>query len=212
MAQYTAVFPKSSRAARKEAAYKRYEASLLLDAVLEHKRAVKLLCFDGQCGLQRVTGRIPNGNDITFELACGHRRQAARESGEKRQARTALEQTLSRGGEAMNDRFAEAYKAYPRHIARRTAENAWRAAVRRGNDQDWMLGRVMAYAAAVDGADHQFIPYMASWLNADRFLDDPKEWTVATQPRTPPARLQSRNARNIQALFLDSLPPTEGHA
>ena len=46
---------------------------------------------------------------------------------------------------------------------------------------DWIYQRVMTYAAvcAKNHKPREYIPHMATWLNEDRFLDDPGEWAVS---------------------------------
>jgi len=40
----------------------------------------------------------------------------------------------------------------------------------------WLLEITKQYAKATERQDRQYIPYPASWLNGERYLDDPKEW------------------------------------
>jgi hypothetical protein len=127
-----------------------------------------------------------------------------------------------------DDLFAKAYEAYPRHVGRRAAEEAWSAAIRRESAKraasraehgDWIYQRVITYAAmcAKHHKPREYIPHMATWLNEDRFLDDPSEWAVnggkpngagnyktasAGNYKTASAGLQSRN---VQALVLDGM-------
>jgi len=121
-----------------------------------------------------------------------------------------------------DDLFAKAYAAYPRHVGRRAAEKAWslgvgREAAKRSASyaevSDWIYQRVMTYAAmcAKHHKPREYIPHMATWLNEDRFLDDPSEWAVnggkangAGNYKTASAGLQSRN---VQALVLDGMGP-----
>lgn len=63
--------------------------------------------------------------------------------------------------------FAEFYEAYPRHEARRKAEQAWRAALKRTDAETIMAG----LARFQFSPDRQFVPLPASWLNADRWAD-----------------------------------------
>lgn len=85
--------------------------------------------------------------------------------------------------------FEKAYACYPRHVAPRAAQKAWNNAVTReskkriatnAEHEDFIFQRVMQYSAACRryGKPKEFTPYMATWLNQDRFLDDPSEWAV----------------------------------
>lgn len=132
-------------------------------------------------------------------------------------------ETIARSASRRNDDlFAKAYEAYPRHVGRRAAEKAWSAAIGReaakraasyAEHGDWVYQRVMTYAAmcAKHRKPREYIPHMATWLNEDRFLDDPSEWAVnggkangAGNYKTASAGLQSRN---VQALVLDGMGP-----
>lgn len=90
--------------------------------------------------------------------------------------------------------FLKAYQAYPRHVGARAAEKAWKAAISRktlfsSGEMDpedipeVLYQRVMTYAACMQriGKEKQFIPHMSTWLNQDRFMDDPTEWAVQEQ-------------------------------
>lgn len=86
--------------------------------------------------------------------------------------------------------FDKAYLQYPRHVGKRAAEKAWINAVNRTwgatdemehkQAEDMIYQRVMTYAAVCERAhkEKQFIPHMATWLNQDRFMDDPSEWAI----------------------------------
>lgn len=76
--------------------------------------------------------------------------------------------------------FDKAYEQYPRHVGKRLAEKAWDSALGRGNEPDFLYQRVMQYAACCQRAhkEKQYTPHMATWLNQDRFMDDPSEWAV----------------------------------
>jgi hypothetical protein len=65
------------------------------------------------------------------------------------------------------DGFADFYAAYPRKEARRNAEKAWRAALKRADVDTIMAG----LARFQFRPERQFQPLPASWLNADRWAD-----------------------------------------
>lgn len=69
------------------------------------------------------------------------------------------------------DLFADFYSAYPRKEARRAAEKAWRAAVKRADPAEIMAGLERFRFSD----DRRFIPLPASWLNADRWADSPSD-------------------------------------
>jgi hypothetical protein len=66
------------------------------------------------------------------------------------------------------DLFADFYAAYPRKEARRSAEKAWAAAIKRGADPADILVGLRSFKFA---DERRFIPLPASWLNADRWAD-----------------------------------------
>lgn len=107
--------------------------------------------------------------------------------------------------------FDKAYEQYPRHIGKRAAKKAWENAVNRvwgeleeseGVDleraKELVYQRVMTYAAVCERAhkEKQFIPHMATWLNQDRFMDDPSEWAVNQNGAAKKSKLQE----NLDAL------------
>lgn len=78
------------------------------------------------------------------------------------------------------DRFDDFYAAYPRRQDRRTAEKAWRAAIRRGADPDKVISSARAYARLQIGQERRFIKLPATWLNAGSYDDhhEPPELRV----------------------------------
>jgi DNA-binding MarR family transcriptional regulator len=75
------------------------------------------------------------------------------------------------------------YEAYPRHVGKAVALKAIRKALatvadRAGPDvpADWLMARVVLYAAARRGQDQQFTPHPATWFNQGRYDDDPATW------------------------------------
>lgn len=86
----------------------------------------------------------------------------------------------------MDGVFKKAYEQYPRKVGRGAAAKAWPRAVGRHAEElgpaaaEIIYQRVMTYAAFCkrSGKEKQFTPHMATWLNEDRFLDDPAEWAV----------------------------------
>ena len=71
------------------------------------------------------------------------------------------------GADETGPTFDDFYNAYPRREARRKAEQAWRAALKRAPAETILEGlRRFRFSE-----DRQFIPLPASWLNADRWAD-----------------------------------------
>lgn len=81
--------------------------------------------------------------------------------------------------------FEEWYNVYPRRAAKRAALKAWRSATKRTPKAKLLDDtRTFAEACIANGTEESYIPYPATWLNRDGWLDEP-----ATQPqaRTRPA-------------------------
>ena len=70
--------------------------------------------------------------------------------------------------------FAIWYQYYPKHVARGAARKAWLAAVKSKVDVDDLLAATKRFAEKVrrDQTDPKFVPHPATWLNAERWLDE----------------------------------------
>jgi hypothetical protein len=73
------------------------------------------------------------------------------------------------------DRFAEFYAVYPRRVDRRKAEQAWKAALKRGATPDRLIEAAERYAQTKQGSDPKYVKYPASWLNAGAYDDEPDQ-------------------------------------
>ena len=70
-------------------------------------------------------------------------------------------------------RFTEFWNAYPRKTAKGTARAAWAKAILKARaDPDDIIAAALAYAAT-PGLDPQYTPHPATWLNQERWADDP---------------------------------------
>lgn len=70
--------------------------------------------------------------------------------------------------------FDDFWKAYPKKMAKGHAKKAWGKAIKSEQAQT-IIDATAVYAKAQEGKDKQFIPYPASWLNAERWKDEPEE-------------------------------------
>ena len=78
--------------------------------------------------------------------------------------------------------FDEWFAVYPRHVAKAAALTAYRKAATKV-DLDVLIATTRAYAAAVVGyVPKDKIPHPATWLNAERWTDDPAEWRPQAAP------------------------------
>lgn len=71
--------------------------------------------------------------------------------------------------------FAEFYAAYPRKKDRRKAEQAWKAALKRGADPAAIVRVARVLGEQYRGRDTTYVKYPASWLNADAYHDEPEQ-------------------------------------
>lgn len=69
------------------------------------------------------------------------------------------------------DRFDEFYSAYPRRQDRRSAEKAWKAAIKRGADPEQIIAAARSYARIQIGNERRYIKLPATWLNAGSYED-----------------------------------------
>lgn len=67
--------------------------------------------------------------------------------------------------------FTEFYSAFPRHVAPRAAEKAYAKALSRASPETILAG-AKRYATAQAREEPKFIQHPATWLNADRWMDE----------------------------------------
>jgi Helix-turn-helix domain len=85
--------------------------------------------------------------------------------------------------------FEQFWTHWPRKVAKRAAAKAWAQAIRRATPADIIEG-VRRYVADPNLPEPSFIPYPASWLSADRWLDEPE----------PVRKKSTKTARNRERL------------
>ncbi|MGW4950631.1 hypothetical protein [Streptomyces parvulus] len=86
-----------------------------------------------------------------------------------------------------NTGFTEFWEAYPRKVAKGTARTAWAKALKRGATAQHITAAA-ARAAAQWRAAHtepRFIPHPATWLNGERYDDEPEQPPNQNQPTLP---------------------------
>lgn len=79
--------------------------------------------------------------------------------------------------------FEEFYDAYPRKKKPGDAEKAYRAARKKASHDEIMFG-LSRFKSTLAGKDLQFVPYPASWLRADAWLDEPDPPTAHQHQRS----------------------------
>jgi hypothetical protein len=70
-----------------------------------------------------------------------------------------------------NDVFEDFWAAYPRRTAVAVARKAWAKAIKRAKPEA-IIAAIQAQVAAGCFPDKTYTPYPATWLNADRWLDE----------------------------------------
>ncbi|WP_200474849.1 hypothetical protein [Azospirillum argentinense] len=87
--------------------------------------------------------------------------------------------------------FVEWWAAVPRKVAKGAALRAYRSALKHATPADLLAG-IRRFAAEVEGREERFIAHPATWLNGQRWLDEPGRQGVDheqhRQERTQPRR------------------------
>ena len=73
----------------------------------------------------------------------------------------------------MADEFTAWYAIYPKHVGRGAAVNAYAKARKNGATPEQLLAGARSYAAERKGQDPKFTALPATWLNQERWTDDP---------------------------------------
>jgi hypothetical protein len=95
--------------------------------------------------------------------------------------------------------FEEFWQAYPRKLAKGNARKAWDAAVKKADPDSIIVGAIH-YAKNV--TDPKFTMHPATWLNAERWLDE--EMQARKKPRLPDFDTPEGMAE-LERLFLENL-------
>jgi hypothetical protein len=90
--------------------------------------------------------------------------------------------------EEQQRRFECWYSAYPRKVDKAKAVKAWMAIDPSDDLTDRMVAKVEEWAASESWQDVNFVPYPATWLNAERWTDGPPP-----PPKSKPGALTIHN-------------------
>ena len=71
------------------------------------------------------------------------------------------------------DKFEEFWQAYPRNAGKVAARRAYAKALARTQHDDIMVG-LCEQLPAMQAKEKQYIPHAATWLNQERYDDDPE--------------------------------------
>ena len=88
-----------------------------------------------------------------------------------------------------DDLFQEFWQVYPRKVAKRAAEKAYEKALRSAHHDDIMFG-LSQQLPALEAKEKQYIPHAATWLNGERWLDEPEQITNADDRHADAANRQ----------------------
>jgi len=83
-----------------------------------------------------------------------------------------------------SDEFAEWYAAYPRKIDKGHARTAFKAARKKTSFEVLMAG-VRRFANESKGTEPKFLAYPGTWLNGERWEDEPSQKIVVNGPWSP---------------------------
>lgn len=82
-----------------------------------------------------------------------------------------------------SDRFDEFWAAYPRKTVKSAARKAYAKAVKKARHDEIMFG-LSRHLPALQAKEQQFIPHPATWLNQERWSDEPEQPDNNIQRRT----------------------------
>lgn len=105
---------------------------------------------------------------------------------------------------AEHDRFAEFWAKYPRHEGRKPAAKAFATAAAK-HDTERIFAGLDRWLAANAGKDPQYLPHAATWLNQERWTDEP---SISNRPQPGrPDRHERRGpiANPMAAAAIESL-------
>lgn len=114
--------------------------------------------------------------------------------------------------------FEDWYSRYPKKVGKRDAFKAWWRAVKRVTPAELSahVDRYAAWIAAGGVSSKQFIPYPATWLNKDQWLDDlgtpeaPKGSDAARAAERAAMTPEQREwEERVDSIFGDAPPPRE---
>lgn len=87
--------------------------------------------------------------------------------------------------------FAEFYRQYPRRVSKRDAEKAYAKALKRGASPADILAGAMRYAAAREGQDRRYTAHPSTWLNGNRWEDEPEQPRPMNGHSTKPSAMDA---------------------
>lgn len=89
--------------------------------------------------------------------------------------------TVSSASATAEREFAEWYASYPRKRAKGAALKAFKAARKKASLQE-LMDAVEAQREALTAKGQDFVPYPATWLNGERWADEPEDVAYVEKP------------------------------
>lgn len=86
-------------------------------------------------------------------------------------------------------RFDEFWDCVPRKVGKGAARKAWRAAVKKA-DADEIIAGMVRYFEEQSGKDPKFIAHPATWLNGERWSDEPVKQVANSNRETEAERIK----------------------
>lgn len=106
-------------------------------------------------------------------------------------------------GKPVDDRFQAFWTAYPRKVAKGAAVKSWGAALKRGADPVKVIAAAAAFDAACLGKEREYVPHASTWLNQERYDDEPErakpEQSRLHTPLTVPDHIDPDNYEEYAA-------------
>lgn len=94
--------------------------------------------------------------------------------------------------------FDDFWNVYPRHVAKRTCEAAFAKAVKRAGRASVIVDGARRFAEDPNLPPAQFIPHPSTWLNQDRWGDDPLP--ARNVPEAGPNRAVQRDIQDLELI------------
>lgn len=169
------------------------ERSVVVHNYLEHNRSEAEANRLSKAGAKGAKARWANAPIESESDSGSHANRIADRNGHPNATRNAnpngqrerKRDPSKEGGVGETEGFEEWWSLYPRKIGKGQARKAFRSALKK-TDISSLVSGVEAYAESVAGKDQQYIAHPATWLNGERWDDEPPssdpEW-----PRHPDA-------------------------
>ena len=103
--------------------------------------------------------------------------------------------------------FETFWRAYPRRVAKGAAQRSWDKLAKLGTNPADIIKGAEAYAAACRGKEVQYIAHPATWLNAQRWLDDSSQPDDEPAHKPAPQRVKARGDSLLTLECRDAAQP-----